>query len=66
MYYPRIVKPNPESESESFLAISTINMKAFTTTKAQSDNEFIAVQSNYVCTCVHHEKTDAFDQCLCV
>ena len=24
------------------------------------------MQSNYVCTCVRHEETDAFDQCLCV
>ena len=31
IYYSRIVKPNPESESESFFAISTINMKAFIT-----------------------------------
>ena len=46
IYYSRIVKPNPESESLFFNKHNqheSIYYK-FATTKAQSENEFIAVQ----------------------
>ena len=41
IYYSRIVKPNPESESESFFAISTINMTAFITSLQQQKHNQI-------------------------
>ena len=47
IYYSRIVKPNPESESESFFAISTINMKAsITSLQQQKHNQMSLLQCN--------------------
>ena len=58
IYYSRIVKPNPESES--FLAISTINMKAFITSLQQQkhNQETSFLKCNQIMSAsVHHEKT---------
>ena len=57
IYYSRLVKPNPESES-FFFAISTINMKAFITSLQQ--------QKNNLRTSLLHCSTFMLSTCLSV
>ena len=68
--YSRIVKPNPESESESFLAISTINMDAFITSlQQQKHNQRTSLlQCNQImsaCVCIMRKRTHSINVCVC-
>ena len=67
IYYSRIVKPNPESES--FLAISTINMKAFITSLQQKHKQKTSLlQCNQImsaCVCIMRKWTHVINVCVC-
>ena len=70
IYYSRIVKPNPESESESFLAISTINMNAFITSlQQQKHNQGTSLlQCNQIMSarvCIMRKQTHSINVCVC-
>ena len=68
IYYSRIVKPNPESES--FLAISTINMKAFITSlQQQKHNQRTSLlQHNQIMSarvCIMRKRTHSINVYVC-
>ena len=68
IYYSRIVKPNPESES--FLAISTINMKAFITSLQQQkyNQRTSSLQCNQIMSarvCIMRKQTHSINVCVC-
>ena len=68
IYYSRIVKPNPESES--FLASSTINKKAFITSlQQQKHNQRTSLlQRNQIMSarvCIMKKRTHLINVCLC-
>ena len=65
-----MVKPNPESESESFLVISTINMKAFITSlQQQKHNQRTSLlQCNQIMSarvCIMRKRTHSINVCVC-
>ena len=68
IYYSRIVKPNPESES--FLVISTINMKAFIRSlQQQKHNQRTSVLQCYQIlsagVCIMRKQTHSINVCVC-
>ena len=68
--YSRIVKPNPESESESFSTISTINIKAFITSlQEQKHNQRTSLlQCNQIMSahvCITRKRTHSSNVCVC-
>ena len=68
IYYSRIVKPNPESES--FLATSTINMKAFITSLQQQkhNQKTSLLQCNQIMSarvCIMRKRTHSINVCVC-
>ena len=68
IYSSRIVKPNPESES--FLAISTINMKAFITSLQQQkhNQKTSSLQCNQIMSarvCTMRKRTHSINVCVC-
>ena len=68
IYYSRIVKPNPESES--FLVISTINTKAFITSLQQPkhNQRTCLLQCNQIMSarvCIMRKRTHSINVCVC-
>ena len=68
IYYSRIVKPNPESES--FLAISTINMKPFIASlqRQKHNHRTSLLQCNQIMSarvCIMRKRTHSINVCVC-
>ena len=66
IYYSRIVKPNPNP----FLAINTINIKAFITSLQQKHNQKTSLlQCNQIMSarvCIMRKRMHSINVCVCV